>query len=170
MSQPQELPSHNPTHEVPQAPEHYQAPVGPQPPESEYVPTPSQTPAPIPPQFYVPPPQTYGSPDQYSTPAQPLQVPQEYYQQPAQGQYDVEKGGVLAHTPAPGAGTSVPAYTPPVEGTARSGTAPPAMITLFGSKYLRPFHLPFSLNLRGEITLKSNSYQLTSTSTPRAVH
>lgn len=151
MSQPQELLPYNPAHEITvpvQAPEQYQQfpPPTSQPPVSEIAPTPSQTPAPhsaapISPQSNVSPPHTYGSPDQYGSyappPQPPQQTPQEYYQQPTQGQYDAEKGGVPANIPPPGDGTSAAAYAPPVEGTAGSGVAPPAMITLFGKKFAK---------------------------------
>ncbi|KAF8428898.1 hypothetical protein BGX38DRAFT_1146989 [Terfezia claveryi] len=151
MSQPQELPPHNPAHEVPvhvQAPGQYQyfPPPASQPPGPEYVPTPAQTPAPhsaapVSPQSNFPLQRTYGSPDQYGSNAPPLQppqqVPQEYYPQPVQGQYDAEKGGVPAYIPPQGDGTSAPAIALPVEGTAGSGAAPPATITLFGKKFTK---------------------------------
>ncbi|KAF8424979.1 hypothetical protein EV426DRAFT_716628 [Tirmania nivea] len=140
MSQPQELPTDNPAHNVPvhvQAPGQYQYPPTSQPLVSEYVPTPSQTSAPhsttpASPQSNILSPQIYGSPDQYGSYAPPPQPPQqgspEYYQQPA---HDAEKGGVPAYISPPGGSTSAPL---PVEGP---GTAPPAMITVFGKKFTK---------------------------------
>lgn len=154
MSQPQELPGHIPSHELPAAhgappTGQYQAPAGaqypeqqyyappPNPPISEYVPTPTQTPAPpmaTAQDSYAPPlPQQPAPAHQYDS--YPPQQPQEYYQQPpVQGQYDAEKaGGVPQYAPPAGNGMTEPQYIPPAGGAATGMGAGAGTIAIFGS-------------------------------------